>query len=325
MLSRIARGLYEMGSDIERAQNVVRVLEVTHKMSLLRDPLHGSEAWIAVCQAFEVEDPEPGPVPARAHLVESPTHPFSVTRCLGAARERARALREVISEELWEHVNRYYLELAEAPRETLRALDPVEFNRQVETFCDAFHGLATDTMIHGPEWHFLRLGRFFERARMLGRILEIKSKRLSLVPGEEGRPIDFHQWQGMLRSLSAYEPYRRTFDARIDPSRAISFVVRDARFARSLAHCLGQISDSLGAVACGVPAQVALQAAVEEYRHEVSATSAELLLATGLEDLVRQLRARLGVLSRGFEDAYFHSLRPIPGRAYVAQAARGSQ
>ena len=39
-------------------------------------------------------------------------YPNSILTCLAAARENGRSIREIISSEMWEHLNNFYLELA---------------------------------------------------------------------------------------------------------------------------------------------------------------------------------------------------------------------
>jgi uncharacterized alpha-E superfamily protein len=40
-------------------------------------------------------------------------YPNSILSCLAAARENGRSIREIISSEMWEHLNNFYLELAD--------------------------------------------------------------------------------------------------------------------------------------------------------------------------------------------------------------------
>ena len=235
MLSRIARGLYDVGGAIERAQDVTRILEVNHKMNLERAALEEASVWTAVSEAFECGLENPSEADLYRELVISTTHPYSVRHCIEGARSEARAMRDHISEEMWLHLNRSHLDLASLSFERILQIGRSEFNRRIELFANAFHGFADTTMIRGEAWYFLGIGRLAERASMLCRILEIKRKSLALAPEHEGAPIDFHQWQALLRSLSGYEPYRRAYDARIQPE-ASARVRAAARRVPALAH-----------------------------------------------------------------------------------------
>jgi uncharacterized alpha-E superfamily protein len=171
-------------------------------------------------------------------------------------------------------------------------------------------------MMHGPEWRFLRIGRFLERTEGICRVLEIKRKTLSLTPGEEGRPIDFHQWQGVLRSLSAYEPYRRHHDARIVPSRVLDFVLRNPDFPRSLLHCVAELERLVARESVGSPPQVRLGQRIDALRTEIGEMDGRTVLrAGGIEGAVRRLRRRCTEVGDDLEDAFFrsqHRAAPAP-------------
>ena len=316
MLSRIARGMCNMGRQIERAQNVIRVLEVNHKIHLERESLDPGNTWLAIGEAFGLELERLDEPSLYGALVLSFDHPYSVRRCIGQAREHARTARDHVSEEMWEHLNGYYLQLQGLDFDRVRRLGRRDFNRQIETFCDAFHGLADNTMIRGPGWHFLRIGKFLERACMTCRILEIKRKSLSFSPEEEGRPLDVLQWQALLRSVSGFEPYRRAYDARIVPTRVLDFVLLNESFPRSLRHALGQLSDSICRVAAGNPAQAELVGDVTLLLDDLCDLDAEqILLGGGLEGPVQHLARRCTALGEQIEKAFFEFTFPQPSPA----------
>ena len=319
MLSRIARGICTIGREVERAQNVTRILEVNHKMHLERGPLDGSNIWVAISEAFETGLPLPDERGLYDVLVASPAHEYSVARCVRSARDLGRAIRDHISEEMWLHLNESHLALADVCFDQVLRVGRSEFNRRIEIFGDALYGLADDTMIHGPAWHFLRIGRFLERACMICRILDIKRKAISLAPGEVGRPIDVHQWQALLRSLSGYEPYRRAYDARIIPARVFEFAIQRDDFPRSLAHAVSQVADSLDRVTGANAVQLALRRSVEQLRQELRLLDArELLLDGSLESHVKLLERRCRDIGSGLEQVFFASQRALPGAAASA-------
>jgi uncharacterized alpha-E superfamily protein len=327
MLSRIARGLYTLGREVERAQNVVRILEVNHKMNLEHTAVEGINVWLSISEAFATGLGDPDERSIYEALVLSAEHPYSARRCLCSARDRGRAMRDHVSEEMWLHLNANYHALADLKFESILRLGRSEFNRRIETFCDAFHGLADDTMIRGDSWHFLRLGKFVERAGMVCRILEIKRKAISLAPHEQGRPVDFHQWQALLRSLSGYEPYRRAYDARVVPARVLEFVLQREEFPRSLAHAVSELGRSLQVVASDNPAQHALERSVRDLREELAGLDVPELIGTGsFESTVQLLHRRCAQIEGDLEQSFFSSLRPtpppiraLPGAALVPQ------
>lgn len=322
MLSRIARGLYELGRQVERAQHVSRILEVNHKMNLERASVDQANVWLAISESFECGLDQPTEPALYQELVLSSHHPYSVRHCIELARDEGRAMREHISEEMWLHLNRTHLELAELSFESILRVGRSEFNRRVELFGDAFHGLADDTMIRGAAWSFLRIGKLAERAAMICRILEIKRKSLSLAPEHEGAPVDVHQWQALLRSLSGYEPYRRAYDARIVPERVLEFVLKRPDFPRSLTCTLADLRQALAQVSGSNAAQLQLERGVDRLLEELRGIDTTDLVRSGsLEGQLHRLDRLCQGISDGMELAYFTSLRPASAPITAAPGA----
>ena len=325
MLSRLARGLYSLGRVVERSQHVARILEVNHKMSLERSSNDDGEIWSAISESFDCGLRAPDERSLYTALVLSPEHPYSVLRCISEARDEGRSMREQISEEMWIHLNRTHLELQSLTYERVIVIGRSEFNRRIEVFSDALHGLADDTMIRDDSWAFLRLGKFMERARMVCRILEIKLKSVS--SDLDGGPVDVHQWQALLRSLSGYEPYRRAYDARVMPSRVLEFVLQRPDFPRSLFCALLDIQNALAIVSSGSERQSELDLKVVQLMEDIKSIDSSVISTTGLfERELEKLEESCSVIDEFVDLAYFTSLRPSsvpilvsPGAGLVSQ------
>lgn len=322
MLSRVAQGLYSLGRYVERAQNVVRILEVNHKMNLERAGVDDADVWAAISESFACGLDRPTEAALYGELVLSDEHPHSVRRCIGRARDQGRALRDHISEEMWLHLNRTHLDLSSIGFDDILRLGRSEFNRQVELFGASLHGLADDTLIRGDPWAFLRIGKLAERGAMICRILEIKRKSLELASAVEGEPIDVHQWQALLRSLSGYEPYRRAYDARIVPERVLDFVLKRSDFPRSLSCVLSDMRAMLGYVSRGHAAQLACASEVERLIEELHLVdTADLARSGSFEAELRRFDARCRGLCESIELGYFTSLRPAAAPVSAARHA----
>ena len=322
MLTRIARGLYELGRLVERSQHVVRILEVNHKMNLERPSSDETSVWTAIADSFHCDVEQPTEAALYQELVLSHHHEFSVRRCIESARDEGRSMRDHISEEMWLHLNRTHLDTSRLTFERILEIGRSEFNRQVELFGDAFHGLADDTMIRGDSWAFLRIGKLVERAAMIRRILEIKRKSLELSPASEGAPVDVHQWQALLRALSGHEPYRRAYDARIVPERVLAFVLKRPEFPRSLACSLAELRDALGKLSSGNPAQLAVIQDVERTQEWLGMIDPDQLVRSGSFELeLREIDRRTDDLVAAIELGFFTSMRPASAPLTVAPGA----
>ncbi|MEM9175263.1 MAG: alpha-E domain-containing protein, partial [Myxococcota bacterium] len=312
--------LYELGRSVERAHHVIRILEVNHKMNLERSARNDHEICAAISESFGCGLDAPDERSLYGALVLSPTHPCSVRFCVSEARDQGRAMREHISEEIWLHLNRTHLEFQRLTFDEILGIGRSEFNRRVEVFADALHGLADDTMIRGDSWGFLRLGKLVERASMVCRILEIKRKSIS--SDLDGGPVDVHQWQALLRSVAGYEPYRRAYDARVVPARVLEFVLQRPDFPRSLVCTLNEIRGALAVVGTGSAMQARLDQSVSALTETLNALDPEEILRDGaFEGELRSLGRACQEIDASIELAYFTSLRPAASPITVTPGA----
>ena len=78
--------------------------------------------------------------------------------CVRLARDNARSIREAISSETWEQINKWYLLVREAAASGAILDDPHDFLAAVKEASHLFVGITYLTMTHGEGWHFGRLG-----------------------------------------------------------------------------------------------------------------------------------------------------------------------
>jgi uncharacterized alpha-E superfamily protein len=63
-----------------------------------------------------------------------------------------------------------------------------------------------------------------------------------------GGAVDYYQWSAVLRSVSAFEAYRRVYRDVITPIKLAELLMLRDDIPRSLRFCLKQVCDSLGRV-----------------------------------------------------------------------------
>ena len=101
--------------------------------------------------------------------------PASVVSCVYRARERARTLRDVISTEMWEALNSFYLSLGRYDLEAALATGPYSVYQEVKERCALFWGLVDKTMLRDEARSFLDAGGRIEEADMVLRMLRVAS------------------------------------------------------------------------------------------------------------------------------------------------------
>jgi len=195
MLSRVADAVYWMNRYIERAENVARFVDVN--LHLILDlPAGSAEQWRPLINTTGDQElfAERYKKATRENVIHFLTfdteYGNSIVSCLRAARENARSVREIISSEMWEQANQFYLMVTD-PGAKARALDsPSEFYNDVKMASHLFSGLTRNTMSHTEAWHFGRLGRLLERADKTSRMLDVKYFILLPAVDDVGSPLD---------------------------------------------------------------------------------------------------------------------------------------
>lgn len=255
MLSRTADNLYWTGRYIERAENIARVLDVSHRNALMDLP--GSKAedeWrdavVSLGEPRQFEERklafEEGAV-MRFFTLDMESS-CSIKFCMRAARENARALRSVISTEMWESVNTTWLSLRDLDEEGLRKWGLREFLDWVKERSHLFRGVTHSTTLHDDTFHFLRLGTFLERGDGTARLLDTKYRTLSGMDVDAPGTI-YYAWGAVLRQASAFRAYHQTYRDVITPQRVAEILMLRLEMPRSLRFCASQVSRHLDALA----------------------------------------------------------------------------
>ncbi|UJB70497.1 alpha-E domain-containing protein [Acaryochloris sp. 'Moss Beach'] len=250
MLSRVADSIFWLNRYIERAENVARFLEVN--LNLILDlPTRVQQQWQPLVATtgdkdfFEQHYGEANAENVIKFLTFDHEYPNSLISCLQKARENARSVREVISTEMWQHVNAFYLLVANTA-DDLALADLNQFLEEVRQASHLFAGIMDATISHNEGWHFGQMGRLLERADKTSRILDVKYFMLLPSLQHMGTPIDELGWIALLKSTSAYEMYRKRSNRHlITPAEVADFLILDPDFPRSIRFCAVQVERSL--------------------------------------------------------------------------------
>lgn len=248
MLSRTADHLYWMARYIERAENMARILDVTHNMSLVPNAADSEAAlWTPALEisgtidVFEAEHDEYTASSVIQFLAMGEKNPSSIYNCLYHARENARSVRVALTTETWENINTLWLEFSQFFGNDFSTGGLHEFCDWVKSRSHLFRGVSFGTMLRDDAFRFVRLGTFMERADNTARILDVKY-HLLLADGEEvASTVDYYEWSALLRSVSAFQAYQKVFSDSIEPARVAELLILREDMPRSLHACYGEI------------------------------------------------------------------------------------
>jgi uncharacterized alpha-E superfamily protein len=229
------------------------MLDVAVQTSMLpQSQLDTERTWraiLGISELQEVFDAEHAVFDEKnvlAFMVSDPANPSSIVSCLTAARENARAVRGVLTTEVWETQNATWIELRD--RVALDS-DPSAFFEWVKHRCHLSRGVTLGTMLADEAMVFIHLGTFLERADSTARILDVKYHAPKDSASDEMlTQREFYYWAALLRSVAGFEIYRKVYRDSITPARVAELLILRADMPRSLLACMEQVVSNLKAV-----------------------------------------------------------------------------
>ena len=252
MLSRVAHSLYWMARYIERAENIARLVDVNLQLLLdLRDldEKRLAKHWLPIIQStgdekdfFKLHPRATGQA-VTEFLVFQAENPNSIVQSICAARENARMVRDQLTLELWEELNRLYLFVRSPAARDVWRRSPSEFFQEIKAGSLHLNGIANATLIHNEGWWFVQSGQFLERGDKTTRILDVRHETLP----ERGTPKGVSQtesleWAAVLRSCSAWDAYKTIHGSEVHPRLVAEFLLLNDTFPRSVRFCVGELN-----------------------------------------------------------------------------------
>ena len=308
LVARFAGNVFWLGRYLERAENIARILHINETYG--RDDPQGPD-WHRILKLYADEDRfdlDHGDAGAAAILrfyVLDRDNPTSIASAIALARENARSVRHLISNEMWAHLNIFSSDVRALSGRDLRMENLSDAANAIIVGCQTFQGVAEGTFFRGEPWCFYQIGKYVERADETTRILDISYDRLLL---DKGDAIAAVQWNLLLRSVSAYHAYRSKHPGVSRPHDIVSFLLYDREFPRAVALCVDSMTQRLRDIERRHSRR--RSAKVERARREL-----EFSLETGpgqeltpqrLHTFLDRLQVSLGNVSNAVGDAYFH-------------------
>jgi uncharacterized alpha-E superfamily protein len=293
MLSRVADSIFWMSRYIERAENVARFIHVNLKLSLDLGPAIGSQ-WASLVyttgdqDAFAERFGDPDQRKVIEFLAFDQANPNSILSCLKQARENARTVREMISSQMWEELNKFFLQVRSAANDLSVVSNPFDFFQQIILTSHLLSGITDGTMSHGEPWHFTRLGRLLERADKTSRILDVK-------------------YYILLPSVAdTLEMYRKRH-GRITPESVADFLILDREFPRAMHFCLIEAEESLTAITGNRGGRIYTSAEQKlgRLRSELNYSRIDEIIKQGLHEFIDQFQDRLNEVGGAIHETFF--------------------
>ncbi|MDO6436362.1 alpha-E domain-containing protein [Cyclobacterium sp. 1_MG-2023] len=312
MLSRVANSIYWLGRYMERAENYARFINVNFNL-MLDSPPDLKEQWEPLImatgdhelyksrnQSFDMHE-------VIYFLAFDQNNPNSIISSVSNARENARMIRENLTKETWEKLNETYHFVNKAANGKIwKKEDPRNFFEEVKSQILLSYGLADNTVARTEGWHFRQLGQYLERADKTSRILDVKYHILLPSAEEVGSPLDFLHWMALLKSVTAFNTYRRLY-GNISPSGVVEFLVLNKYFPRSVFFCLKEAETCLYKISnsSGEGYSNSAEKAMGELRSKLEFDDVNDIISNGLHEYIEHMQIKINEISNKINDNYF--------------------
>jgi uncharacterized alpha-E superfamily protein len=211
---------------------------------------------------------------------------------------------------MWEAVNRLYFLTRNAEQADVLA-NPTDFLRLIRDRAQAIQGITSATMTHSEPYEFIQLGLHLERAEKTARILDSKYLYLNRFP--EGSAENSLQLIALLRSCSAFEPYRRDSSGQLNIRNVVEYLLLNQEFPRAVLFCLDlclRTLDSIGE---------ANSASKSDPRRTLGRLRADLeyldiheILGENMDPFLRRFLVRLNSIGDDIARTYFSTSVILP-------------
>ncbi|MDR8391632.1 alpha-E domain-containing protein [Aliifodinibius sp. S!AR15-10] len=312
MLSRVANSVYWLGRYLERSENYARFIDVNYSLTLDLPP-DSKEQWKPLITAtgdiapytekyddFDRDN-------AIYFLAFDENNSNSLFSAISKARENARTVREKMTKESWEKLNETYLFVKEGARkEVWKREDPRDFFSDVKYQIQLLYGIEDNSVARTEEWYFRQLGQFLERADKTSRILDVKYHILLPSPEEVGSTLDILQWMALLKSVSAFNTYRR-IHGNITPGGVVEFLVLNKFFPRSIFFCLSEAEKCLYKISdsSGTGFNNSAEKKIGSLRSQLEYHDVNDVITYGLHEYLDELQLKINEISNAIYENFF--------------------
>ena len=335
MLSRVADAIYWASRYVERAENVARFIDVSLNL-MLESSAHTESDWLSLVlttgdqEFFEKKYGRASAESVTQFLTFDEEYSNSILSSVSRARENARSVREIISREMWQELNEFYLMVLQTAGPKVPPEDLIDFCARVKRAGIYFEGVTNATLSRGEAFHFAQIGRMLERADKTSRILDVKYFLLS--PASSGSPAqgqsqsqsqsqspssqsqsqsqnghgDEVGWNTLLNSTSALQMYRQIWHV-TTPQAVSQYLLLDRHFPRSILACVRGAQESLPSIS-GTPMgsfEHESERLLGRLRSELDYAKIEEIMEQGLHQYIDDLQGQLNGVSTALQTQFF--------------------
>ncbi len=309
MLSRIAESLFWMNRYVERAEGIMRMLQINFVTSLDKNEKEHYN-WQPVLQIFtylddaSIEKIKDNTQATLRYIITDKSNDNSIRSIITKARENARGVQDHITKETWESINEYYQKVNSKHMEQL--LDSGEQLYVINTLIEHslyFYGVAEVTMPRGEGWNFMNMGKFIERGVQTAAILDIK---FSDIDYDINNPMDIPYWKNLLLSVSGFEYYMKSYHTGLQTQNVLDMIIMNTNFPRSILYSVKKVSHIMDKIVHDSPeADQDLQKTIGRLRSKIEYSDLQTISRIGLHDYLEEIITDIYAFSDKLSKVYF--------------------
>ncbi|HEV2859949.1 MAG TPA: alpha-E domain-containing protein [Pyrinomonadaceae bacterium] len=309
MLSRVADSLYWMSRYLERAEHTARLVDVGLNLMLDQSPDSAERRWGRLLTSLQappqlagLSDPQ-RITQAMTFEMENST---SIVACIAAARENLRQVREQISSEMWEQLNRLFIHVKGAKLDDIWHVSTHEFFRSVKEGAHLFQGITDSTMNHGEGWLFIQVGRYIERAGATATLLDVYAAESLDPKAPAAGPGSYLDWVGLLKACTAFEAYCKVYTADLRPERIAEFLLLNAECPRSVRFAADRIQSAFQAISAeaGARKSVRVNRLAGRLRAALGFGQIDEIMEAGLRAYLDDIRGQCAQIHAAIQQTY---------------------
>ncbi len=313
MLSRTAENLYWTARYLERADSIVRLLEVAYRISLIPNTKEGYDnEWESILSTSGIKNEylsiykEIKKEKIEFFLLFDDRNSSSVKNCITNARENIKMVRTAVTLEVWNAVNSFFYSYFDLTKKKYYTKDLPEIIDLVKRNVNLIKGTIINTQLLNDGFDFLILGNYFERADFTARIIDVKYFILLPSTSLIGTQIDNFQWSLMLRSVSSYRAFKWAYgNSEIDYIKIIDFLILNSKCPRSLFFSVEKISYHLKRLKKHYKENKNLPSKTENLFRKLKKLSVNDILDEGLHEFLTTFIKDISSVYSDLEKKYF--------------------
>lgn len=230
---------------MERAESTARGLVATRNLALDAE-LEPRQCWMPVLIVSGEEDrfvSEQGKGAfedgerVEQYMTWGTNNLSCIRSSVSAARDNARAIRDVLSLEAFETTNELYLWMGSPQAQEDFAQNRFGFYRKIRQSSQLCLGLLRSTMLHDTPLDIIWLGVLLERVSQTARLLDVHHYAASSL-GLRREVVEEAIWLALLRACSGFESFMKRSHGRITGLGVAAFLFGEPQFPRSVRYCV---------------------------------------------------------------------------------------